>query len=207
MDVNQADKNGNTPFLNAAYTNKLEIVKHLSKNVKDFNFQNKDGKSALTNAVQRNSTEVVAFLLEKGANVNVKDKKGNNLIFYLLRSYNPGKFGEFKQKVALLSVKGFDFKENQKDGNSLYHLALETNDMNLLKWIHKNDVNINVKNDNGLTPLHKAAMTAKDDSMLKYLISIGADKSIKTNFDESVYDLASENELLKRNGVNIQFLK
>jgi uncharacterized protein len=39
------------------------------------------------------------------------------------------------------------------------------------------------------------------------LISIGADKSITTDFEESVYDLASENELLTQRNIKIDFLK
>ena len=66
---------------------------------------------------------------------------------------------------------------------------------------------MNAKNQDGLTALHQAAMTAKDDKILKYLLSNGADKSIKTDFGESVYALAAENELLKKNNIDIQFLK
>ena len=61
VDVNQANKSGNTPFLNAALLNNLSIVKFLSKHVKDINTIDKEGKSALTNAITRNSVEVVEF--------------------------------------------------------------------------------------------------------------------------------------------------
>lgn len=207
VDVNQADGNGNTPFLNSTLMNDVKIISMLSKHVKNINTQNKDGKTALTNAIQRNSPEVVNFLIEKGADVHVTDKKGNNLGYYLVRSYSPRKVDDFKQKVALVSKKGFDITKNQKDGNSLFHIALESDNLDLLKWVHKIGVNVNTKNKDGLTPLHQAAMTAKDDTILKYLLSIGANKGIKTDFDESVYALAAENELLQKNNIDIQFLK
>ena len=50
-----------------------------------------------------------------------------------------------------------------------------------------------------------AVLGAKDVKIIKYLMQMGADKNIKTDFDESIFDLASENELLKK--YNINFLK
>jgi len=42
---------------------------------------------------------------------------------------------------------------------------------------------------------------------MKYLISKGADVKIKTSFEESVYDLADENELLQKQNTQLNFLK
>ncbi|MBQ0786566.1 MAG: ankyrin repeat domain-containing protein, partial [Oceanihabitans sp.] len=50
-NVNAKDENGNTPFLNAASRNNLEIVTVLFKQVKDVNQVNKKGESALALAV------------------------------------------------------------------------------------------------------------------------------------------------------------
>jgi ankyrin repeat protein len=50
-------------------------------------------------------------------------------------------------------------------------------------------------------------MKAEDDQMIKYLISKGADTKIKTEFEETVYDLASENELLQKQKTLLHFLK
>lgn len=207
VDVNQADENGNTAFYNAVRSNDIKMVRFLSQYVKDINTLNKKGQSPLMTAIQRNTPEVVDFLISKGANINLTDKEGNASAYYLIQSYNPKKTESFKNKVALLSKEGIDFTKPQGGGNTLYHLAIDRGDIALLKWIHSKGVSINAKNKNGLTPLQKAAMTAKDTKVLKYLISIGADKSIKTDFDETVYALASENELLKKNDVDIQFLK
>ena len=58
-----------------------------------------------------------------------------------------------------------------------------------------------------MTALHKAAMIAKDDAILKYLISIGAQKDAKTEFDETPYTLAKENETLTKKKTDLEFLK
>lgn len=207
VDVNQADDNGNTPFMNAASGNDLEIVKLLHKHVKDINATNKKGESALALAVQNNKAEVVSYLLDQGANINVVDGNGNNLTAYLINGFSPRSEAEFKKKLALLQAKGLNIAKPQDNGNTLYHLALNQNSMDLLKLAKTSKVDINAVNKEGNSPLLQEAMSAKDDTVLKYLLANGADKSIKTEFDETAYDLASENELLKANKVNINFLK
>jgi ankyrin repeat protein len=161
----------------------------------------------LSLAIANNSQEIVEFLIEKNADVNVLDANGNHLGYYLLHHYNSKNKDAFEAKLALLQSKGLDITLPQKDGNTLYHLALDKNDLELLKRVHQFKIDINAKNNEGLTALHKAAMKASDTEVLKYLISIGADKSITTDFEETVYDLASENELLSQKNINIDFLK
>ncbi|HEX8015357.1 MAG TPA: ankyrin repeat domain-containing protein, partial [Flavobacterium sp.] len=85
--------------------------------------------------------------------------------------------------------------------------AVIKNDLTLLKKIADLNIDINTKNKDGLTALHKAAMVAKDDTILKYLISVGAKKDLTTEFDESAYALAKENESLTKSNVSVEFLK
>ena len=68
-------------------------------------------------------------------------------------------------------------------------------------------VSLNAQNDDGMTALVKAASTAKDDKVLRYLVEAGADKTLKTSFDESAYDLVKNNENFKKNNIDIEFLK
>ncbi|UKT65861.1 ankyrin repeat domain-containing protein [Pedobacter mucosus] len=222
VDVNQADNEGNTVFINAASSNRdTTVLALLLPKVKNINQANAKGQTALSLAVGSNSSAVVAYLISKGADINVVDKDGNNLAYALIQSYGPAEGGgrggfnqggptkaeEFAAKMKLLQAKSFNLASPQKNGNTLYHLAVVKGDLNLIKSLQDLKIDVNAKNKEGITVLHKAAMISKDDSILKYLISIGAKKDPKTNFDESAFDLASENESLAKANVSLTFLK
>lgn len=207
VDVNQKDANGNTPFLNAAYRNELAMVKLLSKDVKDFNIANNNGETALLLAVQGNNTKVVKFLLDKGSNAFEKAENGNTIAYYLLESFDSSNPLTFDGKLKLLQDEGVELNTTQAKGNTLFHLAAQVNDLELLKRLSGFDIDVNAKNDEGLTALHLAAMKAEDDKMMKYLISKGADTKLTTDFEETVFDLASENERLQQQNIALNFLK
>ena len=208
VDANKVNNDGNTPFMIAAGAREngsLEVLLPVAKNI---NLQNAKGESALTMAVKSGTPDAVALLLGKGADVNVKDKDGNNLGFYLVQSYRPDpKQDTFDTKAKLLQEKGLNLAAPQKDGSTLYHFAAAKNDLSLLKKLAPLNIDVNAKNKDGITALHKAAMVAKDDIVLKYLLSIGAKKDVKTEFDESAYALAKENESLTKQNISIEFLK
>ncbi|HEY6141885.1 MAG TPA: ankyrin repeat domain-containing protein [Flavobacterium sp.] len=218
VDVNQADKQGNTVLMKAAAArDNTEALELLLPILKNYEAQNAKGESALTFAVLSGSPKAVEILVNKGADVKIVNKEGNNLGVYLIQSYRPQmnrgpeggapKQDPFAAKMKLLQDKGLDLATPQKDGSTLYHFALLKNDLNLLKKLADLKIDVNAKNKDGLTALHKAAMIAKDDVILKYLISIGAKNDIKTEFDETAYSLAKENETLTQNNVSVEFLK
>ena len=93
----------------------------------------------------------------------------------------------------------------QNSENTLLHIATQENNLPLLKRLAAFKIDVNALNKESLSALQIAVMKAKNTEIIKYLLSIGADKTIKTDFDESLFDLASENELLKKK--NIHFLK
>lgn len=208
VDANKVNNDGNTPFMIAAGARENGALELLLPAAKNINLQNAKGESALTMAVKSGTPEAVALLLGKGANVNVADKDGNTLGFYLVQSFRPDpKQDTFDAKAKLLQEKGLNLAAPQKDGSTLYHFAAAKNELSLLKKLAALNIDVNAKNKDGITALHKAAMVAKDDTILKYLLSIGAKKDITTEFDESAYALAKENESLTKQNVSIEFLK
>lgn len=205
VSTNLQDKEGNSPFINAANSNSLEVVKLLSKDVKNSNLKNNDGHTALTNAVGRNSIDVIEYLLKKGADINTVDKDGNTLSYYLINNFKANKPEIFETKLKVLTKNGLVINKLQNSGNTLLHIATQENNLPLLKRLAAFKIDVNTLNKESLSALQIAVMKAKNTEIIKYLLSIGADKNIKTDFDESIFDLASENELLKKQQIN--FLK
>jgi ankyrin repeat protein len=201
------DVDGNSPFMLAARSNTSEILKMLRSYVNDLNQRNSKGETALSMALRRNTPDVVQFLIEQGADIFQKDDSGNSLAYYWLQSYDADATEDFELKLELLKNAGFKFDSSEGEGHTLYHIAVESNNLTLVKRLSEFDIDINAKNEEGFTALHLAAMKAHNSEILQYLLKQGADKTIPTDFNESVYDLAAENELLLEGKADISFLK
>ncbi len=206
VDINVRNSDGNTALINATRANNEEFLDYVLPLTDDINHQNKDGYSALTYAVRRTNSELINSLLSNGANPNVIDEKGRDLVIHAFDAYNDLKKDDFLNFLSLANDHGIA-PAKSFEGKTLLHLATEKNSIFLIDQAIALGFNINEKNTDGLTPLHIAAMKAGGDAILYHLIKSGADKSIKTDFEESVYDLAKENELLTEDEVNVEFLR
>ena len=207
VNVNQVDESGNTAFLNAIRGNNVALAEKLGPMVSDFNHSNHDGYSALTYAIMRNSIPDFKFLLTKGADLEVIDKKGNNLAYHVFQSFRQQNKDAFEHFVKVAKEHDLKFTDSFEKGNTLAHVAITKEDKFLLEKALEMGIEINQKNDDGLTPLHLAAMKAKNEELLSFLLEQGADKKILTTFEESAFDLANENEALSKEGTDLGFLK
>ena len=204
IDVNQKNKEGNTSFLNAAKGNNLLVLEKLVPSTQNIDQQNIEGLSALTYAIKSMNLDAFKLLQKKGANAHIVDASGNNLFYHLFKAYSRRNSTHFETFVNELINAGVSFK-NASTKDFPLHIAIAKGENELIQKALELGADINQKNSDGLTPLHLAAMKATNVKLLQLLISKGADKKTRTNFDESAYELAQENELLSN--ANITFLK
>lgn len=212
VDVNVADKEGNTVLMNAASGKDNALIELLLSKVNNLNAKNGKGETALTKAVSTGTPQIVETLIKKGADINVLDKDGNNLGFYWFSAYRPTppslapQGDPFQEKLNILKAAGLDVTAVQQDGSSLYHIAVSKESIDLITKAAELSADINAQDNGGMTALHKAALIAKNDVLLKKLVALGAKKDLKTEFDETAFDLANDNDFLT-NKQSLDFLK
>lgn len=206
VNINQIDEEGNTVMINSAWGN-VEAMEKIIPLVADINQQNHEGHSALTLAIRRGADKAVDLLIAKGADIHQVDAVGNNLLYYAFENFRSSREEVFAHIIDTLVGEGLKASPDYVDGNTLAHLAIEKNSPFLLKKAISLGCDLNHKNEIGINTLHLAAMKAKDERLIAILLDAGADKRILTDFDESAYELAAQNELLGEKEVNIGFLR
>lgn len=85
-NVNNRDRCGETPLMEASWQGRLEIVKLLLEHGADIHVKDNDGRTALMYAAWNGGVEVVKFLLEHGANVYTKDNYGMTALIRATKS-------------------------------------------------------------------------------------------------------------------------
>ncbi|MEM9823974.1 MAG: ankyrin repeat domain-containing protein [Bacteroidota bacterium] len=206
VNINQIDKDGNTAFLNAAY-GKLENVKKLLPYISNIDQVNQKGHSPLSNAVAYAKKDIFDFLMEQGADITILDEEQNDLYSLAFQFYSERRKDNFEYILNALSAKGLKAKHSYANGNTLAHYAIEKDNPYLIQKALEMEIDLNIKNDLGLTALHLAVMKARDSRTIDLLLNAGADKNILTDFEESTYDLAIENEILMENNIDLSNLQ
>ena len=193
------DQNKHTPLCYAAKHNSANVVKALLQYNSNQENYNDKLQPLLEVATRYNSAEVVKLLLD--SEILESEKMGTNPKFgHQLFQSNK----DVKTKYEILKSL-IEYDTIDEDGNTLFHLAVEAKDSFLLSIAHQHRVPLNQKNNEGLTPLQLAVMTFRSTEPIKQLIQYGSQTKVKTDFGESLYDLAQQNEQLKNDSIN--FLK
>lgn len=182
-----------TPLLlmsgNSEFTD-VDLVKLIIEKGADVNHKSTIGFTALMLAIAAENNEIVSLLLKYKANVNAQ------LI----------PFAEARELLSDSTNSITLLKLSEGGGGSVLHLAIDGAEIDIIELLLSYNPLINIKNDKGQTPLHKAAYygyrnlsrinilseEAKDNySLVELLLNNNADVNIKDDKGETPLHLAA----------------
>lgn len=129
-NINEQDKNGNTPLNKASQNGHLEIVKFLIKYGADVNKSGNDGWTPLHGASHNGHLEIVKFLVKNGADINRKTTISERTPSYI------AKFQQHQEIADYLESK--DTKSELADYSSADNLSNADSDNRNKKTNKKN---------------------------------------------------------------------
>ncbi|WP_265027614.1 ankyrin repeat domain-containing protein [Wolbachia endosymbiont (group B) of Chorthippus parallelus] len=160
--VDAEDKDGNTPFHNAALKGYLTIAQYLVEKGVDVNASNEDGWTPMHGSALKGHLEVVRFLIEKGANISAENIFGEKPIHCAAKRNN-------KDIIEVLLRKGASINDADKNGRTPLYFASWNGYLGLVEYfVRDKKANINIKDKYGKTPLD-VAIDRNHISVIGYL--------------------------------------
>jgi ankyrin repeat protein len=147
----------------------------------------------------------VKALMDCGWSASDAPFKSESLFHALAEQYDPSDYDGFSEKIQLLRSKGIPALQSLPSNETWFHLGARTQSLDMLKFAALLQLDVNHIDEDGMTSLHEACLTARDVENLQWLVDVGADIQITTMFGETAFELAKENEALV--GVDLNFLK
>lgn len=161
-EINQQDRNGNTPLIWASSEGHYEVVQILVENGASLNVQNFKGETALFLAASRGLVNICRYLLENGADPNL----GN------MESVTPGHIAAVHghtEILACLNHFGAFMNAQDEEGDTILHYAVRESQEKVVEYLvlHAR-VCLNIPNDDQETPLELATCIG-ESRMVEFL--------------------------------------
>ena len=143
--LNKPDKFKRTPLYNAAYANKLKLVKYLISKKADIEKADVNGDTPLHAAAGAGYLDIVKYLLKKDASLFCANKKGESPLFKVASK------GEMDVAVFLIE-KGVRINGTDKSGNTPLHQAAYKGHEKMVKLLLLAGADAAKRNKKGKTP-------------------------------------------------------
>ena len=155
-DVNTKTYDNTSPLHFACANNNMEMVKIFIFKGAELDAFDYNKKTALILCAELGLDSIGEFLILNGADINKKNKKGKDAL------YTSTENGYYLFS-DLLMYYGADVQAKAKDSSGLVHAAIKSDNLELLELILSNNVNPNLENTLGKTPMYYAFI--KDDTL------------------------------------------
>ncbi|XP_039305617.1 putative ankyrin repeat protein RF_0381 isoform X2 [Solenopsis invicta] len=159
----------------AAWQGNIDLLNQLCERGADINSKDKIGRCALYYAAYNGNTEVIKWLLEHGAHIDIKMYSCTEDIGsdeYRIR-YNPY---AYHLRLTNSSLVGRQLPVPTCWGRTPLHQAVENNHADVVRVLVEGGADVNVKDENQITPLFLAGISVNRDNlneMIKFLEIVG----------------------------------
>lgn len=149
--VDESDDSGTTPLILATLKASLPICKMLIERGADVNHQNHNGHTAIKYAGSKNHKDILIYLLDCNGNPNIRDHIGENALHRVASM-------ERHECLRILlthpnASKIISIDEQNMEGNSSLHLALQCDDLNSAIMLCEHGASTELQNKAKATPL------------------------------------------------------
>ncbi len=191
-NIDEVNEDGDSLLHNVCGANPLfELVKFYSKKI-DVNIKNKKGETPLTKLLSdsyfpNEMMKIINYLLDHGADINVVDNDGQSPLMAALRNR------ELQMNIIeLLIDRGADVDIQDKRGIQPIHFAAMKN-LDILKLLESNGVNLNARSGNSETPLIGATRYNKKETVY-FLLSKKVDPNVADRNGKTALNYARERQ-------------
>ena len=141
------------------------LIRLLTPCREGINLQDDDGHTALHIAVQHGQYMLINELVCRGANITIQNKKGRTVLHdWALRD------NHYEDWTFLKSICDDDLlKIQDHEGHTVFHIAAQYNNKDVLDFLFSKDVGLRIKNNKGHTPLLHVMHEGGHDDMKKFL--------------------------------------
>ncbi len=150
------------------------VTDHVTNNGSiDLNIRDTGNNHLLYYSIVMNDKDVVEFMIENGARIDITDEHNRSILFIPIR-YGYNEIVELLLKYNKDLI-GIDIKEIvDHNGNTPIFYTIVYKKLDLMKLLIEHNINVNVNNIKGLSPLHYSILVNSKD-FLSSLINNGAD--------------------------------
>lgn len=141
-----------------------------------------DGSSMLHIAAWQNDEKLFRLGLQYGGSVSNTNKNGETVLHWAAYSNNPNIINLCLSDKNFLKIIN---KQNKAGRTPLHFNALKSGNLDVAKVLISNKADLNIKDNNGQTPLHYA-LALRKWSLAKLYIDSGADLSVKDKDNEGL---------------------
>ena len=168
--------------------NLIDEVENILRSGVNVNIRNNYKDSPLHCAVNSNSIEIVKLLLKyESLNINILDSRGETALHYAARN-------DFDEIAEILIKNGADVNIKSVTTNqNFFTIAVYFNSVKTVKVAIANNLNVNEKDGEKVTPLHVAVANDLID-IVELLLNAGADVNIKNSDNETPLFIAVTND-------------